>query len=151
MAGESGTGGARRAVRRRNPKGRGCAPAGVRNSGARHGSQLELALVPRSECFRCGQRCDFATNRPSYRTDAIEGMMRIGPGLLVCLLGSWIVLLAARDAKAQSATNGTEIPLQRCDRLPVAILQVDKADKRFLIDTAATSLLNEKSFIRGGT
>jgi ketosteroid isomerase-like protein len=78
-------------------------------------------------------------------------MMRIGPGLLVCLFASWIVLLAARDAKAQSATNGTEIPLQRCDRLPVAILQVDKADKRFLIDTAATSILNEKAFPSGRT
>jgi ketosteroid isomerase-like protein len=31
------------------------------------------------------------------------------------------------------------------------ILQVDKTDKRFLIDTAATSLLNEKSFPRGST
>jgi ketosteroid isomerase-like protein len=77
-------------------------------------------------------------------------MMRIGPGLLVCLFASWIVSLA-QDARPQTATNGTEIPLQRCDRLPVAILQVDKADERFLIDTAATSILNEKSFPSGRT
>jgi hypothetical protein len=67
------------------------------------------------------------------------------------LLASLIVSLTARGAGAQAATLGTEIPLQRCDRLPVAILQVDKADKRFLIDTAATSLLNEKSFTSGRT
>jgi ketosteroid isomerase-like protein len=78
-------------------------------------------------------------------------MMRINPGLLVVFFASSIVSLTARGAGAQTATVGTEIPLQRCDRLPVAILQVDKADKRFLIDTAATSLLNEKSFTSGRT
>ena len=77
--------------------------------------------------------------------------MRIGPGLLVCFFASLLVLLAARSPAAQTLTKGTEIPLQRCDRLPVAILQVDGADKRFLIDTAATSILNEKSFTSGRT
>ena len=81
----------------------------------------------------------------------LKGMMRIGPGLLVFFFASLIVSLTARGAGAQTATLDTEIPLQRCDRLPVAILQVDKADKRFLIDTAATSLLNEKSFTSGRT
>jgi ketosteroid isomerase-like protein len=76
-------------------------------------------------------------------------MMRIGPGLLVFFFASLIVSLTARGAGAQTASVGTEIPLQRCDRLPVAILQVDKADKRFLVDTAATSILNEKSFPSG--
>src|SRR5580700_11834847 len=78
-------------------------------------------------------------------------MMRINPGLLVVFFASSIVSLTARGAGAQTATLGTEIPLQRCDRLPVAILQVDGADKRFLIDTAATSILNEKSFTSGRT
>jgi ketosteroid isomerase-like protein len=76
-------------------------------------------------------------------------MMRIGPGLLVFFFASLIVSLTARGARAQTASLGTEIPLQRCDRLPVAILLVDKADKRFLVDTAATSLLNQKSFPSG--
>ncbi len=72
--------------------------------------------------------------------------MRIRQGLLACAFAGLIVALPAHSARAQTLTNGTEIPLQRCDRLPVVILQVDKADKRFLIDTAATSILNEKSF-----
>jgi ketosteroid isomerase-like protein len=50
--------------------------------------------------------------------------------------------LAAPTAVAQ-----TEIPIERCDRLPVVILQVDKEDKRFLVDTAATSFLNANSFV----
>jgi len=39
--------------------------------------------------------------------------------------------------------------MQRGDQLPVVILQVDKEEKRFLVDTAATSFLNAKSFIGG--
>jgi len=73
-------------------------------------------------------------------------MMRIGLALRGCFFASLIVSLAARSAGAQTPANGPEIPLERCDRLPVLTLQVDKADKRFLIDTAATSILNDKSF-----
>jgi len=65
---------------------------------------------------------------------------------LFCTSAALFFLLAAHTAGAQAQPSGSEIQLQRCDRLPVAILQVDKADKRFLIDTAATSMLNAKSF-----
>lgn len=75
--------------------------------------------------------------------------MRICLRLLACVLSGSILALAAHSARAQSTANGTEIPLQRCDRLPMVILRADNVDKRFLIDTAATSLLNEKSFPRG--
>ena len=75
--------------------------------------------------------------------------MRIGAGLLLGSVASLLLSFAAQSAGAQTATNSSEIPLQRCDRLPVVILQVNNADKRFLIDTAATSMLNEKSFTSG--
>jgi ketosteroid isomerase-like protein len=55
----------------------------------------------------------------------------------------------AQTGAAQAPASTTEIPIHRCDRLPVVILQVDKEDKRFLVDTAATSFLNAKSFIGG--
>lgn len=77
--------------------------------------------------------------------------MRIHPAMLVFFFASLILSLAARSAGAQTPNNGTEIPLQRCDRLPIVILQIDKVDRRFLIDTAATSMLNEKSFTSGHT
>jgi ketosteroid isomerase-like protein len=75
--------------------------------------------------------------------------MRISLRLLACVIAELAFTLAAHSARAQIPANGTEIPLQRCDRLPIVILRADTADKRFLIDTAATSLLNEKSFPRG--
>jgi|HubBroStandDraft_6_1064221.scaffolds.fasta_scaffold06737_4 ketosteroid isomerase-like protein len=95
--------------------------------------------------------------------------MRIAPGLLPVALTSLLLSLsfAAQPPRANAQTlpgtnpnsnaataanpaaNPTEIPLQRCDRLPVVILQINGADNRFLIDTAATSMLNEKSFTSG--
>ena len=77
--------------------------------------------------------------------------MRIHPAMLVFFFASLILSRAALSAGAQTPNNGTEIPLQRCDRLPIVILQTDKVDRRFLIDTAATSMLNEKSFTSGHT
>jgi ketosteroid isomerase-like protein len=77
--------------------------------------------------------------------------MRIFLRLLACVIAGSSLFPAAQSAPPQTPTNGTEIPLQRCDRLPIVILRADNADKRFLVDTAATSLLNEKSFPRGHT
>jgi ketosteroid isomerase-like protein len=75
--------------------------------------------------------------------------MRICLRLLACVIAGSFLTLAAHSVRAQTPPGGTEIPLERCDRLPIVILRADNADKRFLIDTAATSLLNEKSFPRG--
>jgi ketosteroid isomerase-like protein len=62
-----------------------------------------------------------------------------------------LVLAAAAcvpSVHAQQAPS-SEIPLQRCDRLPVVLVEVDHAQMRFLVDTAATSMLNQKSFSTG--
>jgi ketosteroid isomerase-like protein len=85
--------------------------------------------------------------------------MRIDSDLLRSVIASLLLWFASQPqrANAQAAqsthtwpnANPTEIPLQRCDRLPVVIVQANGSDKRFLIDTAATSLLNEKSFASG--
>lgn len=75
--------------------------------------------------------------------------MRIRMRLLACVVAGSSLTLAAHSARAQITAEGTEIPLQRCDRLPIVILRADNVNKRFLIDTAATSLLNKKSFPRG--
>lgn len=48
-----------------------------------------------------------------------------------------------------SGTAGEEIPLERCGRLPVLTVSVKSETLRFLVDTAATSVLNIESF-RGG-
>jgi hypothetical protein len=50
---------------------------------------------------------------------------------------------AARVASSQ------ELPMERCDALPVMHVEVAGLDKWFLVDTAATSILNLESFAAG--
>src|SRR5271169_2906916 len=50
---------------------------------------------------------------------------------------------------AQDYSTKDEIPIERCDRLPVVKVQIAGKDMRFLVDTAATTLLNLKSFSGG--
>jgi ketosteroid isomerase-like protein len=45
--------------------------------------------------------------------------------------------------------NAQELPLERCDSLPVIDVQVAGLHKLFLVDTAATSILNLESFSAG--
>lgn len=52
-------------------------------------------------------------------------------------------------AVAQKAPPVSEIPIERCDVLPVVKVRVDGADMRFLLDTAATTVLNLKTFASG--
>jgi hypothetical protein len=46
----------------------------------------------------------------------------------VCIYAALLFTLAASNARAQSAASGAEIPLQRCDSLPVVVLQINHAD-----------------------
>ncbi len=64
------------------------------------------------------------------------------------ILFLWI-LFAAAPALAQDATSPNEIPIEKCDRLPIVAVQIDGARMRFLLDTGATSILNIKSFAKG--
>lgn len=50
---------------------------------------------------------------------------------------------------AQNSSTAGEIPIDRCDGLPVIRIQVDGMEKRFLLDTASTTNLNLKSFSSG--
>jgi type IV pilus biogenesis protein CpaD/CtpE len=60
--------------------------------------------------------------------------------LVACFPGS---------AGAQTRDKKDEIPIERCDRLPVVTMKVAGANRRFLLDTAATTILNLKSFTSG--
>ena len=48
-----------------------------------------------------------------------------------------------------AAMNAEDIPLQRCDSLPVVQVRIGNSDFLFLVDTGATSMLNLKSFPHG--
>ena len=69
----------------------------------------------------------------------IRSLSRLA-ALLVVLLFAEAIPFPAR---------GQEIPLERCDALPVIEVSVGGQPMRFLVDTAATSFLNLKSFAEG--
>ena len=50
---------------------------------------------------------------------------------------------------ASPFVHSEEIPLETCDRLPVMWVSVSGTKFLFLVDTAATSILNLKSFAHG--
>jgi len=74
--------------------------------------------------------------------------MRMRGKRLMAALGLVLTLMSARSVRAQQSPS-SEIPLQRCDRLPVVVVLVDNLEMHFLVDTAATSMLNLKSFSTG--
>jgi hypothetical protein len=60
-----------------------------------------------------------------------------------------LILVWSADLTIWSAPF-EEIPLERCDVLPVVRVKIEGREFRFLIDTAATSMLNIKTFAGGG-
>ena len=60
-----------------------------------------------------------------------------------------LFLIGAALAGAQNKPPLDEIPIERCDVLPVVTVRVEGVEYRFLVDTAATTILNLKSFSRG--
>lgn len=58
-------------------------------------------------------------------------------------------LSALASAQAQEPPTEEAIPIERCDLLPVVLVRTDGTDMRFLLDTAATTVLNIQSFAKG--
>jgi hypothetical protein len=69
--------------------------------------------------------------------------------LIRSVLAAFAVIMAAPALPAQSFTASDEIPIERCDRLPIVKVRIGSTEMRFLIDTGATSVLNLKSFNTG--
>ncbi|PYX88413.1 MAG: hypothetical protein DMG68_08570, partial [Acidobacteria bacterium] len=67
-------------------------------------------------------------------------------GQYAALAVCWFLLQCAALGQTSS---GDEIPIERCDLLPVVIVKVANHDMRFLVDTAATTMLNLNSFSSG--
>jgi uncharacterized protein DUF4440/aspartyl protease len=65
------------------------------------------------------------------------------------VLISLSTLLLCSFDPAQQTPPPSEIPIERCDVLPVVKVRIDDTDMRFLLDTAATTVLNLKSFSAG--
>jgi hypothetical protein len=65
-------------------------------------------------------------------------------GLLLCA-SAW----CQGGATAKTGEIADEIPLEKCDVLPVVRVRIDGAEMRFLLDTGATTILNIESFSGG--
>jgi hypothetical protein len=72
--------------------------------------------------------------------------------LTVLVMGG---LLVGTDAwcqgsvAAQSSQSADEIPIEKCDLLPVVRVKIAESEMRFLLDTGATTILNIGSFSGG--
>ena len=67
----------------------------------------------------------------------------------IFIVGLLAVPLFPAALFAQSTTAPNEIPIERCDRLPIVKVRIGSTEMRFLVDTGATSMLNIKSFSGG--
>jgi len=66
------------------------------------------------------------------------------------LLAASLFLVAFLSMPGIAAAQApAEIPLERCDKLPVVRVLIEKTEFRFLVDTGATTFLNLKSFSGG--
>lgn len=62
-------------------------------------------------------------------------------GLVVCA-GAW----GQGNASAKGNEGSDEIPIEKCDLLPVVRVKIAGSEMRFLLDTGATTILNLHSF-----
>jgi ketosteroid isomerase-like protein len=60
-------------------------------------------------------------------------------------------LLLSAPSAAQEARPSEEIPIEFCDKLPVVVARTEGRPLRLLLDTAATTILNLKSFSQGAS
>lgn len=58
----------------------------------------------------------------------------------------WFAIVAVTTAFCPRAAQAEDIRIEKCDRLPVIQVIAAGQQKRFLLDTAATSILNLRSF-----
>jgi len=65
------------------------------------------------------------------------------------IVAASLFVFSATALHAQTTPAAEEIPLERCDRLPIVKVTAGKSVLRFLVDTAATTMLNLKSFAGG--
>jgi len=71
--------------------------------------------------------------------------LRVTAILLLLLPACFASVAVAQDFSSSSE----DIPIERCDLLPVVKLRIDGTEMRFLLDTGATTMLNLKSFSSG--
>jgi Aspartyl protease/Domain of unknown function (DUF4440) len=69
--------------------------------------------------------------------------------MAVLWLGMGASVRGQGNTGSTSSATGDEIPIEKCDVLPVVRVQIDGSEMRFLLDTGATTILNLSSFTSG--
>ena len=82
---------------------------------------------------------------PEIQTEPQGRALRLN--LLAGILAMLLVVLPLRGQQGPIE----EVPLERCDRLPVVTVQADGETMRFLLDTGATSALDLQKASKGET
>jgi len=73
--------------------------------------------------------------------------------IAMLVLGGMLVSCSARGQESAAEKNtesSDEIPIEKCDLLPMVRVKIAGSDMRFLLDTGATTILNLHSFASGG-
>jgi hypothetical protein len=73
--------------------------------------------------------------------------------LTVLVMGALLLCADARgqgSVAAKESDGSDEIPIEKCDVLPVVQVKIAGSEMRFLLDTGATTILNLHSFASGG-
>jgi len=76
---------------------------------------------------------------------------RANAGLLAGMLAGWICVggnsgVWGQGKAVAASADSEEIPIEKCDVLPVVRVKIAGSEMRFLLDTGATSILNLHSF-----
>ena len=79
----------------------------------------------------------------------LDVMRLIGPVAALVSFALSLAISLSSPVNAQTTSGKDEIPLERCDRLPVVTMKVAGVNRRFLLDTGATTILNLNSFALG--
>jgi len=102
-----------------------------------------VSIVPQSDLIAIKLRWTFA---------ARSLWMISGPARKATYTGFCFYCFACSSSAAtccaQAPPAASEIPIERCDLLPIVKVRIDGTDMRFLLDTAATSMLNLNRFRR---
>jgi hypothetical protein len=77
--------------------------------------------------------------------------MRLSKLTFMVIAGALLCVEAQCQGSAAAPESGSseEIPIEKCDVLPVVKVKIDGAEMRFLLDTGATTMLNLGSFSTG--
>jgi SnoaL-like protein len=107
-----------------------------------------LVLPKMSRCAKAFRNAIAGRRRVNSSSQSVRPLRSGAPWRILVHLALPLAILFSAGMGARVA-RAQELPLERCDVLPMIEVQVAGLYKWFLVDTAATSMLNLESFTAG--